>query len=436
MKNIDIKDIGKCKDKVLLVCDNGLFFEFALKLASHFKKVYYYTEWKSAYPAMSDAMIGTEWKNGKRLDTFDGKNIERIENMFSILDEVDCFFTPDIYDGDLLETLEASGIACFGSGKAETLELDRYETAKEMKSIGMDVAPTIRIVGMSALRQYLKNNEDKWVKISKYRQTFETFHHISYKLSEPLLDSVENLLGPLKYIVEFIVVDNIEAVVEEGIDAYSVEGQLPSKMFTGCEIKDVAYAGVVMDSKNLSIGNKRVNEKFLKLLKKYDHNGFFSTEVRTTKEGKNFFIDPCMRLGLPPNALYQEIYKNLGEIIWSGGNCVLVDPVVDNMYGMEVLISSGWHSGNHQTVYFPPEIRQWVKLINPIKIDGTYHVLRIGDSSTIGSLVAVGKSHEECANKIKKMAKMIEGYDLHIKTEGLNESIEAFDTMIKQSKKQ
>lgn len=423
------------KDKVILVCDNGLFFEFALKLADHFKKVYYYTEWKNAYPAMAEAMIGTEWKNGKKLNTFDGKNFERIENMFSVLDEIDCFFTPDIYDGDLLETLESSGIPSFGSGKAERLELNRYETAQEMKAVGMDVAPTHKVVGMESLRNLLKKVENKWIKISKYRKTFETFHHISYRLSEPLLDSVENTLGPLKYIAEFIVVDDIEAVVEEGIDAYAVDGKLPSMMFTGCEIKDVAYAGKCVMQDELSSGNKSVNEKFLKLLKKYDHNGFFSTEVRTTKDGKNYFIDPCMRLGLPPNALYQEIYKNLGEIIWMGANNQLVDPEVDNMYGMEVLISSGWHSGNHQTVYFPPEIRQWIKLINPIKIDGTYHVLRIGDSSTIGSLVAVGKSHQECAAKIKKMAEKIEGYDLHIKTEGLDEAIDAFNTMVKNAKK-
>lgn len=432
---VNINNIGSSKDKILLICDNGLFFDFALKLADHFKKVYYYTEWKNAYPGMAEAVVGTEWKNGKRLDTFDGKNIERIENMFSVMDEIDCFFTPDIYDGDLLELLERSGVPCFGSGKAECLELDRYETSVEMKKLGMDVAPTIKITGMKALREHLKKNDDKYVKISKYRKTFETFHHINYKLSEPLLDNVESTLGPLKYIVEFVVVDSIEAVVEEGIDAYCVNGQYPSKMFTGCEIKDVSYAGRLIDEKELSTGNKKVNEKFLKLLKKYDHNGFFSTEVRTTKDGKHYFIDPCMRLGLPPNALYQEIYSNLGEIIWSGANNVLVDPKTENPYGMEILISSGWHSGNHQTVYFPEKIRQWIKLINPIKIDGTYHVLRLGDSSTIGSLVAVGKSHEECATKIRNMAKLIEGYDLNIKTEGLDEAIEAYKTMEKLSKK-
>jgi hypothetical protein len=428
-------NLGNSKDKVILCVDNGLFFEFCLKLADHFKKVYYYTEWKDAYPGMAEAVVGTEWKNGKKLKTFDGKNIERIENLFEVIEEIDCFFTPDIYDGDLLELLERSGIPCFGSGKAERLELNRFETALEMKKIGMDVANTVKIIGMEALRNHLKKVKDKYVKISKYRKTFETFHHIDYRLSEPLLDNVENTLGPLKYICEFLVVDAIPAIVEEGIDAYAINGELPSKMFTGCEIKDVAYAGKMIDEKDLSVGNKKVNEKFGILLKKYDHNGFFSTEVRTTKDGKHYFIDPCMRLGLPPNALYQEIYENLGDIIWKGANGILVEPEASNPYGMEVLISSGWHSGNHQTVYFSPEVRQWVKLINPIKIDGTYHVLRLGDSTTIGSLVAVGKSHEECAKKIKAMADKIEGYDLNIKTEGIDEAIEAFNTMMKNAKK-
>ena len=167
-------NLGSSKDKVLLCIDNGLFFEFCLKLADHFKKVYYYTEWKSAYPGMAEAVIGTEWKNGKQLKTFDGKNFERVENVFEVIEEIDCFFTPDIYDGDLLELLERSGIPCFGSGKAERLELNRFETAVEMKKLGMDVANTVRVYGMDNLREYLKKVKNKWVKISKYRSEEHT----------------------------------------------------------------------------------------------------------------------------------------------------------------------------------------------------------------------------------------------------------------------
>jgi hypothetical protein len=47
----------------------------------------------------------------------------------------------------------------------------------------------------------------------------------------------------------------------------------------------------------------------------------------------------------------------------------------------------------------------------------------------------VGKSHEECKRKIEKMAELIEGYDLNIKTEGTDEAIEAFQMMEKLSKK-
>ena len=163
-------------------------------------------------------------------------------------------------------------------------------------------------------------NDDKWVKISKFRKHFETFHHYDFDSSQKKLDDISTDLGPLKDIAEFVVVDNIPAIVEEGIDAYSVDGQLPDKMFTGTEIKDIAYAGAIVDSSQLSAGNQKVNAQFQQLLEQYDHRGFFSTEVRTTENGQNYFIDPCMRLGYPPNALYQEIYTNLGDIIWQGAN--------------------------------------------------------------------------------------------------------------------
>ena len=54
-KRINLSD--DIKKKVLLVVDNGLFFEFALKLADYFGKVYYYNEWKNSYPSMVDLAV-------------------------------------------------------------------------------------------------------------------------------------------------------------------------------------------------------------------------------------------------------------------------------------------------------------------------------------------------------------------------------------------
>lgn len=423
------------KDKIILVLDHGLFFEVALKLADYYGKVYYFSPYQSAYPEMDLAVIGTEWANGKRLETFDGKNVVRVENPYDVLDEIDICYATDVYYGAFIELLEKSGVPCVGAGKAERLELDRFATANEMAKIGMDVPNTISITGMDRLREYLKTVKNKWVKISRYRAEFETFHHIEYYLSEPLLDKIQMNLGALKDIVEFIIVDNIDAIVEEGIDSYTVNGELPDVVSTGCEIKDVAYAMKLKKTSELSKGNKIVNEKFSKLLKKYDYQGFFSTEVRTTKNNKHYLIDPCAREGLPSKFSYMELFDNFGEIVWGLGNGVIVNPVYKYEYGMEVLISSGWISGTHQSIYFPKEVRKWLKLLNPIKIDGKYHIIKTSESVSIGSLVSIGNSHQECADKIMDMAEKIKGYEVNIKTEGINEAIEAFKEMEKLSKK-
>jgi hypothetical protein len=435
MTNIITTPKVNLKEKSILVLDHGLFFEVALKLADYYGKVYYFSPYQSAYPEMDLAVIGTEWKNGKQLPTFDGKNVERIENPYDYLDEIDIAYSTDVYYGSFIEMLEKAGIPCVGAGKGECLELDRYNTAKEMKALGMDVANTVRLVGMDALRKYLQENDNKWVKISRYRAEFETFHHNEYYLSEPLLDKLQMQLGALKNIVEFIVVDNIDAVVEEGVDTYTVNGKYPEILSMGTEIKDVAYCMKLTKTSDISIGNKTVNDKFAKLLKKYDYQGFFSTEVRTTKDKKFHLIDPTTRQGLPSTFSYMELFDNFGEIVWGLGHGEIVNPKYKYEYGMEVLISSGWISGTHQSIYFPPEIRKWLKLLNPIKIDGKYHIIKTGESVSIGSLVAIGNSHEECAKKIRKMAELIKGYEINIKTDGIEQAIEAFETMIKLSKK-
>jgi len=421
------------KEKSILVLDNGLFFEVALRLADFYGKVYYYTPWQSAYPKMDLAVIGSEWKNGKMLNTFDGKNVERIEEPYSYLPIIDICYCTDIYYGEFAELLRTAGIPSISAGNAEFLETDRYKTFTEMKSLGMDVPNTIRIIGIEKLKQHLKSVKNKWVKISKYRAEFETFHHVEFYLTEPLLNEIQVNLGPLKDITEFIVVDDIEADVEEGIDTYTVHGELPSVVSTGCEIKDTSYAMKLVKTDSISKGNKKVNEKFNRLLKKHKYQGFYSTEVRTTKDNKNYLIDPCCRHGLPSTFSYIELFDNFGEIVWGIANGEMINPIYKHEYGMELLISTRWDSGIQQSIYFPEKYRKNIKLLKPLKIDGKYYV-NIKGFYFIASIIATGNSHEECAKKIKEIADSIKGYQLDIKTEGLDEAIEAFNTMEKISK--
>lgn len=417
------------KEKSILVIDNGLFMEFALKLADFFGKVYYYVEWKDAYPGMAKAVIGTEWVNGKQLNTFDGKNFERVENLYDYLDKIDMVFFPDVYDGDMAQFLLDKGIPVAGSMKGEELELERWDTKQYFKKMGMDVQPIQRIVGMEALDKHLQGVKDKWVKISKYRKHFETFHHKKYELTKPLLDKIQKDMGPMSKIAEFIVEDNIEADVEEGIDIYTVDGKFPNYAFAGAEIKDMAFAGKFFRYNDLSEGLREVNDQISPILKKYGYRGFFSTEVRTTKEGKHYFIDPCCRLGSPPSELYQEMYTNLGDIVWNLGQGKIIDPIPANKYGMEVLIHGDGTIDSHQAVYFPPEIRKNVKLRNVLKVDGKYYTLNLHGLPEVGALVVTGNTLEECKSKLERMAEVVEGYGMSVKVEALDEAIEEFSKM-------
>lgn len=415
------------KSKTILCYDNGLFFEFCLKLCDYYKEVIYYIPWKSEYPMAAKPFIGTEWNNGKRADGFDGKNFIKVENYFDYVEKCDIAFFPDCYDGDLLELLKRMGVPTFGSGYAEELELERWKAVSILKGAGIDTPDTKKIVGIDKLREHLKTVDNKWIKISKYRGEFETFHHENYLLSERWLDHKDYALGSLKNVIDFLVSEHIECVVEEGVDTYCVNGELPDVMVQGSELKDEAYAVKLTKTKDLSEGNKEVNKRFSKLLQSYGTTGFFSTEVRTTKDNKHYFFDPCMRNGLPANDTFQELFTNLGEIIWEGAHGNLIEPEYDNEYALEVLISSGWVGGNHQTVYFPKKYRDNIKLVNCVKIDGNYQILKTSESMTIGSLITTGNSLEECKKEIEKIAKSIQGYEINVKIDSVDKVIEEFN---------
>ncbi len=404
------------KTKTLLVYDNGLFVSMAVRLAKDFKKVMYYSVWKNAFPKSNGALIG------EGLD-----EIERVNNFFDAVEEADVIWFPDVYDGDLQIYLEENGKRVFGSKKGEELELLRWETKDHLKELGLPVQPVRRIIGLPKLREYLKANENKYVKVSIYRGDFETFCSHNYKLSEPLLDDLENHLGAKKYIEEFIVEDAIDGkdVVEVGYDGYTVDGKYPATGLFGYEIKDLGYCGVVKKYEDLSPLVTDFNAAISSTLEKYSYRNFFSTEIRVGKEKVPYMMDFCARTGSPPSELYQEMIKNMAEIIWYGSDGILIEPEFDSKYGIEVMIHSNWADGSWQAIYFPEEIKRFVKLRNMTKINGTYYVVpQYSNLPEIGAVVALGSSIEECIKKVKGYIDQIEGYQIDIQIGSIDSMIQ------------
>jgi hypothetical protein len=417
--------------KILLVVDYGSFFETALKLADSFKKVLYYVPWENGFPGMDKWAIGREWKDKQLQDTFDGKNFQRIETMWDHLEEVDCIFHTDVYGTSEMEFLRKMGYPVCSSGNLSRLELMRFETQKEFKAHGMDVINIKKIIGVESLREELKKVTNKFIKISKFRKHVESFHHINYELSLPLLRKLESELGPLSTVLEFTVWDPIDSVREEGYDGFCVSGEYPKTSFSGIEKKDVCYAGGIVPYDKMSEGIRKTNAQIAPILKEGNYRGFFSTEVRTTKDGKNYLIDPTMRLPQPPSALYGEIFDNLAEIIWSTANGELVDIKPKAKFGLYAVISSDWYDEHHQNIYFPDAIRDHVKLNYPIKIDGKYTCLNIYQHPECGALVTVGDSFDQCKKELEKLAPLIEGYGVKVDLTEIDSAIEDYNEMMK-----
>src|ERR1035437_1040550 len=129
------------KNRTCLVLDNGLFIEISVVLAKSFGKVYYYSNWKSAYPRSVNRLVGTGLPG-----------VTRVNDFWDVLDEVDLFVFPDIYFGGLQEHLVSLGKRVWGARKGDFLELDREKSKEHLDSIGVDIGPYRVVKGIDALR--------------------------------------------------------------------------------------------------------------------------------------------------------------------------------------------------------------------------------------------------------------------------------------------
>src|SRR5436853_2302851 len=224
------------QDAVACVIDNGLFSDFALRIAPGFKHCYYWTPWANSFPKSNQLLPG---------DGFE--EMQRVRAVWDAIEKSDLIIFPDVYYGDMQEACVRAGKSVWGARKGEFLELNRMGAKALMAKYGVNPSPGTPVRGLEALREYLTEHDDVWVKISTVRGDFETFKSETYELSEPKLDELEHKLGAKKLIAEFVIEPNIDPAVEWGIDAFTIDGQYPDKTFSGCEIKDVGFLGRVMD---------------------------------------------------------------------------------------------------------------------------------------------------------------------------------------------
>jgi hypothetical protein len=279
---------------------------------------------------------------------------------------------------------------------------------------------------MDALRDYIRDNENVYVKISGFRGMCETFKSISYDLIKPKLDRLEIDLGCGATIMPFVIEHEIDATVEAGYDGYCVNGKYPSTCLTGVEVKDRGYLGAVRDYDKLAEPVKVVNEKLAPFMEEAGYAQFFSTEIRVTDDGTPYLIDLTTRCPAPPSALLWEMIDNVGEIVEAGANGVLVDPVWRAKYGALAIISSDWAAENELPVNTDPSVRQWIKWRNYAEIEGQGWIINHEGiyMPEIGDCIGIGNTIENAIESCKKHAEGVSGLNVKVHTEAVLEALD------------
>lgn len=381
------------------VRDFGLYVSLARTLAPSFGRMLYSTPYIRQFALINEKVIGDGYPE-----------IETVRSFDKIEDQVDIFIYPDVQFGEEQERLRRKGKLVFGGGTSDELELNRQLFRKTLKKIGLNVVPAEIVVGMTNLRLYLMEHEDVFVKIDRWRGTMETWHSESYELSRAYLDDLASALGPLQDKVPFIVEEPIDGV-EIGYDGYSILGQFPKKGMIAYEVKDAGMIGTIKPYDSFPDSVKEVNSAFAPLLKKRNHRGLNSTEIRVQKDGEFFFTDPCQRAASPGNEIYQAAFSNLAEIIVEGAKGICIDPVETHEFGVCATIHSGWAEKHWLAVQFPDDIDPFVKLRNSAFIDGMnwivpheeYEMPQVGCVVGLGDTLLEAIQHcQENADQIKK----------------------------------
>lgn len=416
---LNFKQLNTKSPLSVCVIDNcgGFYISTAKRLSEFFETTYYYSVNQSPFPRMSIDSVGKGYDNIIKMDEF-----------WANIDLFDVIVFPDIYFNDWGKHLREMGKLVWGGCESEVLETNRKVFKQELEAAGMPVAPTKYIMGVSELENFLSSVKDRWIKISYYRGELETFHHIDMPHTKQWLNEITYKMGPMAEQIEFLIEDPIESIAEIGCDGWAINGQYPEQLVWGCEVKDMGYVGKRANYTDLPAPIQDVNAKFMPILKKYNHTGFYSNEIRYTEAGVPYYTDACMRAGSPPSNVYLAMIDNWAEIITAGCKGELVQPNFIAEYGVEIMLKSPYCNEGYLNISYPEEYKENIRLKGCFKVGDVEYIIPFPqaafDMEDFGSVVVVGDNLEEIINKALEIASSVEGYRVHYNAAALPEAIE------------
>lgn len=395
--------------KTALLYDHGLSPFVATKLAEEFRVLYYSPYEADAFPVSRKKLWGTL------------PGVERISDFFAAVAEADFVVFPDHGAGDLQVYLKKQGVPVWGSGIAESLELDRIRFRKLQQALGMPAPKSHVLYGLDELKDHLerKENEHQYIKLSEWRGDLETYHHQSWWLSETWLKDLDHRLGPMRDRLVFLAEEAVDDAVEVGFDGLFIVNGFASPCVYGYEIKDIAYVGKVVDYDDLPPVILKSNSDLAPTLRAMDPRSFVSTELRVTEDGTGYLIDPCLRIPSPPGGALLEVYSNWPAVIEAGAHGKRLPPKPKAKYCAELVLRSDFAVDDFMAIDIPKAYRDYVKLHGHAQVDGVDYVVAIG-MDVIGGAVGIGDTVDEACEMATEVAKSLKGYMLEVPEEGFD----------------
>lgn len=400
-------------DYTVMVVDSGIFQPLAHRLAKGFKRVKYYREYHQGFPLPNDMAVGENYPD-----------LECVDSIMGEIHDTDLFVFPDIMFSEDQEYLRSIGKLVFGSGDADSLEMFRDDFYATLKSVGLPNIPQVKVKGVAKLRDHLKENEDKWIKVSYVRGLCETWHHENYVLSKPFIDEIEFKLNAISEEQEFIVQDALDAEKEIGSDQIIVDGNFPKTVQWAIEGKDKTCLATMKPYAMLPQGLKEIYMKMQPKLKPV--RGFFSSEVRKgKKDGKFYFTDPTMRCASPCGETYMAMCDNLPEMVLGAAQGQIVEPQYKNRFAAQAMISSDLAETLSVPIQIDPKVREFVHLYHSgIRESDGEEVVYQTDArlSELGSVLGLSSvSIDDAIKKCCDNAKGIHCQKISICTDSLPE---------------
>jgi len=397
----------------LLVMDNGLFVSMAERMARD-ERVGYFSSYANAFPVSREFAPGTGIKG-----------VVRVNEPIAFLAEIqpDLVVIPDLYHNDFERLCRSLPVPTFGAANGNRLETDRWFLKEFLQKHHQPVVDSVEILGIDALREFLQQNEDKYVKVSVYRGDHETEHHETWEKSEHLwFNKLAARLGPIGNQIRFVVEDPIPDAIEVGIDTFFMGGKLITPLLLGIEQKDAGYFGVVLDEL------PEMLEPLFKALSGYfeeqNYRCWFSNEMRIRADGTIYMTDATCRMPSPPGGVMLEAIENFTEFVSNLANGLpsAVPDFGDNRYCAEFVFKSpqvqdGWLEVDAPAAGFKPH--------NYCRMDGKLWIIP-HDSGFIefGSAIGMGEDADSAKKMAEKNAEKVKASGAYYDKQAVNEAQE------------